>query len=141
MKEGQPNRLPSGKIADGSGAPPTLKGFGPGQAKLVVITDNAEKMRLVAFWRDRLPRGWRQRRGTLSPRHADHIPVGFGAGFTVVRSEQSVVAVAGHAFVINRVLSGGTKPIPTGGSLVRSLLGESMRPPKGHCHIPLGQAS
>lgn len=125
-------RLPTGKIADGTGATPTLMGFGPGEDKLVVLTDGARKMRLVAFWRDGLPKRWRQRKGTLSPRIADQITVDFGPGFPVVQSEQSVVADAGHAFVINSILSGGAKPMPTRGSFVRGLLAGTLRPlPKG----------
>ncbi|MCL4672314.1 MAG: hypothetical protein KJZ64_05140 [Sphingomonadaceae bacterium] len=125
-------RLPTGKIADGTGATPTLMGFGPGEDQLVVLTDGARQMRLVAFWRDGIPKGWRQRKGTLSPRIADQITVDFGPEFPVVQSEQSVVAVAGHAFVINSILSGGARPMPTRGSFVRGLLAGTVRPlPKG----------
>lgn len=125
-------RLPTGKIADGTGATPTLMGFGPGEDQLVILTDGARQMRLVAFWRDGIPKGWRQRKGTLSPRIADQITVDFGPEFPVVQSEQSVVADSGHAFVINSILSGGARPMPTRGSFVRGLLAGTVRPlPKG----------
>lgn len=125
-------RLATGKIADGTGATPTLMGFDADEDKLVVLTDGARKMRLVAFWRDGLPPGWRQRKGTLSSRIADQITVDFGPDFPIVQSEQSVVADSGDAFVINSILSGGAKPMPTKGSFVRGLLAGTVRPlPKG----------
>lgn len=125
-------RLPTGKIADGTGATPTLMGFGPNADELVILTDGARRMRLVAFWRNGLPSGWRQRSGTLSPRIADQIAVDFGSEFPVVQSEQSVVADDGHAFVINSILSGGPAPMPIGGSFIRGLLAGTVRPlPRG----------
>lgn len=125
-------RLPTGKIADGTGATPTLMGFGEGEDQLVILTDGARRMRLVAFWRGGLPRGWRQRPGTLSPRIADQMTVDFGPEYPVVQSEQSVVADDGHAFVINSILSGGPKPMPVSGGFVRGLLAGTVRPlPRG----------
>lgn len=125
-------RLPTGKIADGTGATPTLMGFGKGEDELVILTDGARKMRLVAFWRNGLPEGWHQRPGTLSPRIADQITVDFGPDFPVVQSEQSVVADDGHAFVINSILSGGPQPMPIRGSFIRGLLAGTVRPlPRG----------
>lgn len=125
-------RLSTGKIADGTGATPTLMGFGEGEDELVILTDGARKMRLVAFWRGDLPRGWRQRPGTLSSRIADQITVDFGPEFSVVQSEQSVVADDGHAFVINSILSGGPQPMPIRGSFIRGLLAGTVRPlPRG----------
>ena len=125
-------RLPTGKIADGTGATPTLMGFGPDEDQLVILTDGARKMRLVALWRNGLPDGWHARPGTLSPRIADQITVDFGPDFPVVQSEQSVVAVDGHAFVINSILSGGPKPMPIAGSFIGGLLAGKVRPlPRG----------
>ncbi|AUX69024.1 hypothetical protein CHX26_05470 [Porphyrobacter sp. HT-58-2] len=125
-------RLPTGKIADGTGATPTLMGFGEDDDELVILTDGARKMRLVAFWRNGLPKDWRQRPGTLSPRIADQITVDFGPDFPVVQSEQSVVADDGNAFVINSILSGGSKPMPISGSFTRGLLAGTVRPlPRG----------
>lgn len=125
-------RLPTGKIADGTGATPTLMGFGPDEDQLVILTDGARNMRLVAFWRNGLPKGWKARPGMLSPRIADQIAVDFGSDFPVVQSEQSVVADDGHAFVINSILSGGPRPMPIAGSFIRGLLAGTVRPlPRG----------
>lgn len=125
-------RLPTGKIADGTGATPTLMGFGPDEDQLVILTDGARQMRLLAFWRNGLPKGWKARPGTLSPRIADQIAVDFGSDFPVVQSEQSVVADDGYAFVINSILSGGPRPMPIAGSFIRGLLAGTVRPlPRG----------
>ena len=125
-------RLPTGKIADGTGATPTLMGFGESEDELVILTDGARRMRLVAFWRNGLPAEWRQRSGTLSSRIADQTVVDFGPEFPVVQSEQSVVADDGHAFVINSILSGGPQPMPIAGSFIRGLLAGTARPlPRG----------
>lgn len=126
-------RLPAGKIADGTGATPTLMGFGEDDDKLVVLTDGAKKMRLVAFWRDGIPEGWRQRHGTASRRIADQIRVDFGPEFDTVQSEQSVVADEGNAFVLNSILSGGERgALPARGGFMRGLLAGITRPlPRG----------
>ena len=44
--------LYTGSISSITGATPTLMGFGNDEDKLVVITDGAKRMKLVAFWRD-----------------------------------------------------------------------------------------
>lgn len=126
-------RLPVGKIADGTGSTPTLVGFGRDQDKLVVLTDGARKMRLVAFWRDRLPHGWRARPGLPSPRIADQITVDLGPDFPVVQSEQSVVGTGGYAFVLNSMLPPGeARPYPARGAYLRGLLLGATRPlPRG----------
>ncbi|NBU24533.1 MAG: hypothetical protein EBS39_02715 [Gammaproteobacteria bacterium] len=117
-------RLPMGKISDGTGATPTLMGFGPGADKLVVITDGRRKMRLVAFWRDALPPG--------ASRLADQVEVDLGSAFTTVQSEQSVVVRGGHAFVLNAVPTQAAKPLPVRGSYLRGLFAGSTRPlPRG----------
>ncbi|MCB2089186.1 MAG: hypothetical protein R3E18_07740 [Sphingomonadaceae bacterium] len=125
-------RLPTGKIADGTGSTPTLMGFAADDDKLVVLTDGARKMRLVAFWRDAIPQGWKVRVGMPSRRIADQVEVDFGPDYPVVQSEQSVVAEAGYAFVVNSMLSGGSKPMPAKGAFIRGLLAGTVRPlPKG----------
>lgn len=126
-------RLPVGKIADGTGSTPTLMGFGPGEDKLVVLTDGARKMRLVAFWRDGLPRDWRGRPGLRSPRIADQIEVDLGPEFPIVQSEQSVVVGGRTAFVMNSMLPPAeVKPYPGKGSFLRGLLLGATRPlPRG----------
>jgi len=120
-------RLPAGKISDGTGATPTLMGFGPRDDRLVVLTDGARKMKLVAFWRDGvLPRQAKGRR------LADQIEVDLGPKVPVVQSEQSVVAENGYAFVINNVPAPGAKPYAAAGSFYRALLvGATREAPSG----------
>ena len=48
---------PSVKFGRGTGSTPTLMGLGDDPDKLVVITDGADRMKLVAFWRDQIPVG------------------------------------------------------------------------------------
>jgi hypothetical protein len=126
-------RLPVGKIADGTGSTPTLMGFGPKDDRLVVITDGARRMRLVAFWRDGLPRGWTGRPGLASPRIADQIEVDLGPEFPIVQSEQSVVADGRHAFVLNSMLPPSeARPYPAKGAYLRGLLlGATRALPRG----------
>jgi hypothetical protein len=121
-------RLPVGKIADGTGATPTLMGFGPDEDKLVVITDGAKKMRLVAFWRDGIPADFKPRPG-LDPRIVDQVEVEMGPGVDVVQSEQSVVAYGPYAFVINNIPVGPPKPYLGPGAYYRGLLIGATRPP------------
>lgn len=96
-------RFAAVKIADGTGSTPTLMGYGPDEDKLVVFTDGAKKMNLVAMWRDKIPAGWQQKPGTLSPRVADQRPVDMGSAVPTVQSEQSVAVYDGHAFVVNNI--------------------------------------
>ena len=126
-------RLASGKIADGTGATPTLMGFGPGEDELVIITDGARQMRLVAFWRNQPPDGWSGDPAFPSSRIADQMTVDFGPEFEIVQSEQSVVADGGNAFVVNSVMAGGAgAALPARGSFIRGLLGGPVRPlPRG----------
>ncbi|HMO46424.1 MAG TPA: hypothetical protein PKB14_10370 [Rubrivivax sp.] len=95
--------MPAPKLGDGTGSTPTLMGFGTDDDKLVVITDGARKMRLVAFWRDAIPAGWTQKSGTASPRVADQIEVDMGPAVPTVQSEQSVAAYGDQAFVVNNI--------------------------------------
>ncbi|MDY9926561.1 hypothetical protein [Methanosarcina sp.] len=85
------------KIGRGTGSTPTLMGFGDDEDKLVVITDGAKQMNLVAFWRDEIPKG--------SERIAGQIPV--TCGFTTlpewIQTEQSVVVSGYGAFVVNNI--------------------------------------
>lgn len=107
-------RLPVGKITDGTGATPTLMGFGDDEDRLVVLTDGRRKMRLVAFWRDQVPDGL--------DRIADQIEVDLGADFPIIQSEQSVVVHGTHAFVLNAIPSQPAAPLPVRGSYARGLL-------------------
>jgi hypothetical protein len=72
-------------------------GFGNDEDKLVVITDGAKRMNLVAFWRNEIPDG--------SQRIADTIPVTCDLPNETewIQSEQSVVVYGYGAFVVNNI--------------------------------------
>jgi hypothetical protein len=93
------------KFGNGTGSTPTLMGFGNDADKLVVITDGAKQMKLVAFWRDKIPEGFVQKPGTASRHIAGQIQV--TCGFTTlpewIQSEQSVVVSGYGAFVVNNI--------------------------------------
>ena len=119
--------MPSPKVADGTGSTPTLMGFGPEDDKLVVITDGAKKMRLVAFWRDGIPAGWKQKPGTSSARIADQIVVDMGPQLEVVQSEQSVATYGDFAVVVNNILT-KEEPLLSQDSYYVNLINGSTRP-------------
>lgn len=85
------------KFGNGTGSTPTLMGFGNDKDKLVVITDGAKRMNLVAFWRDKIPDGCQ--------RIADQIQVTCGLPNNTkwIQSEQSVVVYGYGAFVVNNI--------------------------------------
>ncbi len=85
----------------GSGATPSLMGFGK-EDRFVVITDGDALMNLTLFWRDGIPKAWRQLEGAPSRRIAGYLPANMGEmNLTEAQSEQSV-AVAGYgALVVN----------------------------------------
>jgi len=93
------------KVSNGTGSTPTLMGFGNDPDKLVVITDGAKQMKLVAFWRDQIPEGFVQKAGTASRRIAGQIAA--TCGFTTlpewIQSEQSMVVSGYGAFVVNNI--------------------------------------
>ncbi len=86
------------KFMNGTGSTPTLMGFGNDTDKLVVITDGAKQMKLVAFWRNEIPAGF-------SSRVAGQIQVtcGFKSMPEWIQSEQSVVVNNYGAFVVNNI--------------------------------------
>jgi hypothetical protein len=96
---------PSIKVGTGTGSTPSLMGFEDGKDKLVVITDGADQMDLVAFWRNDIPADFKQQPSTKSRRIAGQIRV--TCGFTqlpdFIQSEQSVVIKDYGAFVVNNV--------------------------------------
>nr|WP_315595310.1 hypothetical protein [uncultured Cupriavidus sp.] len=124
-------RFTSVKAGDGTGSTPTLMGFGPGEDKLVVFTDGAEKMRLVAMWRDGIPDGWKRRPGALSDRVADQREVDLGAGIETVQSEQSVSVYDGHAFVVNNIPTRESPTLANEGFYVNFLNGATRPPARG----------
>ena len=96
---------PSVKFGSGTGSTPTLMGFGDDADKLVVITDGADQMKLVAFWRDDIPDGFTRKPDAKSDRIADQIPVTAGLSPLpkYIQSEQSVVVDGYGAFVVNNI--------------------------------------
>lgn len=100
---------PAIKAGTGTGSTPTLMGFGDNEDKLVLITDGANRMKLVAFWRDGIPADARQVPGALSPRIADQKPV--SAGISEQRpwlqSEQTIIVSGYGAFVVNNLIEEG----------------------------------
>ena len=73
----------SRSLSNGSGATPTLMGFGSNEDKLVVIPDAAKPVKVVAFWRDQIPADAKPVPGALSPRIADQIALTIPAIGTV----------------------------------------------------------
>ncbi|MEW6341584.1 MAG: hypothetical protein AB1704_12985 [Pseudomonadota bacterium] len=102
---------PTVKIGTGTGSTPTLMGFGDAPDKLVVITDGADHMKLVAFWRDQLPAGWKTLPDAKSERIAGqvHVTAGLNPLPEFVQSEQSVVVNGYGAFVVNNIARSGEK--------------------------------
>ncbi|WNY27790.1 hypothetical protein [Methanolapillus ohkumae] len=100
---------PSVKFGTGTGSTPTLMGFGDDPDKLVVITDGANRMNLVAFWRDEIPADFKQQPKTKSRRIAGQI--GITCGLVplpkFIQSEQSVVVDGYGAFVVNNIRDEG----------------------------------
>ncbi|MEV5832780.1 hypothetical protein [Nocardia sp. NPDC052112] len=100
---------PAVKFGIGTGSTPTLMGYGKDD-RLVVITDGADRMNLLAFWRDAIPEGFQPKPGTKSNRIADQIPVTAGLNPLpeFIQSEQSVVVDGYGAFVVNNARPQGT---------------------------------
>ncbi len=119
-------RFEAGKIAVGTGSTPTLMGFGPDEDQLVVLTDGADKMGLVAFWRNEIPEDHTPTRGQ-EPRIADTVTVDFGEAIS--QSEQSVVTAGPYAFVVSSVPQRRSAPLPARGAYLRGLLTGVTREP------------
>ncbi|HYV17735.1 MAG TPA: hypothetical protein VFC25_01745 [Verrucomicrobiae bacterium] len=98
-------RPPAGKTGTGAGSAPVLMGFGDDPDKLVVITDGADRMKLVAFWRDHIPNRFVQRPRARTLRVAGQIEVSCGVAPPpdFLQSGHSVVAHGYDAFVVNTV--------------------------------------
>lgn len=95
---------PAIKLGFGTGSTPTLMGFGDEEDKLVVITDGAKRMKLVAFWRDAIPAD-AVAVDAANPRLAGvyEVSCGLPASTQWIQSEQSVVAGGYDAFVVNNI--------------------------------------
>ena len=60
-------------LSRGAGNTPALMGYGDDEDKLVLLADAGEKIKVVAFWRDEIPRDFVQKPGTKSSRIADQL--------------------------------------------------------------------
>ena len=95
--EGSAVLPPMIKMGYGTGSTPTLMGFGENEDRLVVITDGAEQMHLLAFWRDEIPAGGERLAGSIP------VTCGFDELPEWIQSEQSVVVSGYGAFVVNNL--------------------------------------
>ncbi|MFO0245758.1 MAG: hypothetical protein ACK53H_10310 [Betaproteobacteria bacterium] len=100
---------PAIKAGTGTGSTPTLMGFGDDEDKLVLITDGANRMKLIAFWRDQIPADARQVPGALSPRIADQklVSAGISEQRPWLQSEQTIIVSGYGAFVVNNLIEEG----------------------------------
>ena len=123
------------KFDNGTGSTPTLMGFGDDPYKLVVITDGAKRMKLVAFWRDEIPLGFEQKPGTASRRIAGQIPVTCGLRSPLpewVQTEQSVVVSGYGAFVVNNMPTTVDPELQAANKILEvALMGPAYPGPKG----------
>jgi hypothetical protein len=117
--------LAAGAISRGSGTTPTLMGFGNDPDKLIVIADAAESgTNAVAFWRDGIPAGFRQKPGTKSRRIADQARIGISQltiepspnvlGYGVTYINGSYPKPVPHPGFPNGFTAGVTRPAPLG---------------------------
>ncbi|MBT8292317.1 MAG: hypothetical protein KJN70_03515 [Eudoraea sp.] len=60
-------------LSRGSGNTPALMGFGPDEDHLVFVADAGDDISVVAFWRDEIPKDFKQKEGTKSRRIADQL--------------------------------------------------------------------
>ena len=100
---------PAIKAGTGTGSTPTLMGFGDDEDKLVLITDGANRMKLIAFWRDQIPADARQVPGALSPSIADQklVSAGISEQRPWLQSEQTIIVSGYGAFVVNNLIEEG----------------------------------
>jgi hypothetical protein len=100
---------PNGKLGRGTGSAPALMGFGGFPDKLVVIADGADRMKVLAFWRDEIPADFKQRPGTKSRRVAGQIEIncGLSPAPAFMQTDNSLVVSGYGAFVANSVRAEG----------------------------------
>ena len=89
-------------LGRGTGATPTLVGFGDEPDKLVVLTDGDTLMNVTVYWRDEIPADWKQLKDAPSRRIAGLLPATFGdPNRKAAQSEQSVACSGYGMFVVN----------------------------------------
>jgi len=90
--------LAMGSASRGSGTTPALMGFGDDEDQLVLISDaDKDGAKLVAFWRNDIPKDFKQIPGSLSRRIAGSIPM----GISKITAETSPVVKGYGALLIN----------------------------------------
>jgi hypothetical protein len=67
----------------GAGNTPTLMGFGPDEQHLVIIADAGDPVKIVAFWRDEIPKDFKQHPETRSRRIAGQLPLSIKVPATI----------------------------------------------------------
>lgn len=86
---------------DGTGATPSLMGFGE-EDRFVVITDGDPLMNVTLFWRDDIPEDWQRQDDATSRRIAGRLPANMDRpALDAIQSEQSVVVAGYGALVVN----------------------------------------
>lgn len=86
---------------EGSGATPSLMGFGE-EDRFVVITDGDPRMNVTLFWRDDIPEDWAQLPDAPSRRIAGQAPVTMGdLNVQEIQSEQTNIVAGYGVFVVN----------------------------------------
>jgi hypothetical protein len=91
----------SNELESGSGATPSLMGFGT-EDKFVAIADGDRLMNVVIFWRDEIPDDWEQLPDQPSRRIAGSVPADMGdPDLMSIQTEQSVVTAGYGAVVVN----------------------------------------
>ena len=117
--------LEKGAISRGSGTTPALMGFGDDEDKLVIIADADEKgTNLVAYWRDEIPVGFKQKPGTVSRRIADQISI--TVSFLTIEPSPNVLGY--DVAVLNTSYPDPVKANPWGNALLSGL---TRKPPLG----------
>ena len=98
----------------GTGSTPSLMGFGP-EDRFVIITDGNTLMNVTLFWRDDIPKDWRQLEGAPSHRIAGLAPVTMGElNLSAIQTEQSAVVGGYGVFVVNNDPRNRPEKIPAG---------------------------
>ncbi len=118
-----------GSLSNGSGTTPTLLGFGEEEDKLVIIADQGDPVKAVAFWRDEIPEDAKKVEGAKTQRTAASIPLSFpvattiewsphvfGNGMMMFASEfpEPVYLDGEFDLVSTQVTMGLTRPAPRG---------------------------
>ena len=86
---------------EGSGATPSLMGFGE-EDRFLVLTDGDIRMNVVLMWRDAIPEDWEQLPRAPSRRIAGQAPADMGEQkVTKIQSEQTVIVAGYGALVVN----------------------------------------